>query len=289
MADPDELFENHINAHRDKLCSYTTVDTNLLVKLVQEGVITEYQKTSIITSSKLNNERADNLYTILAQNLEVLPIIVKVLKKTGDKQAVKILENFQNPGQSEPPGLGDSAKELLAPKKLEMAEKPGTSAAVVNYGDMKVEKQQNVYYGHPPTKPTDIPEAKPADQLYKPTTTPGASLAAKLKNVKGTIDRNTQYMGVPLREAYYTPLYEITNLTDKLVSMLQDLKILDAGSARTIMKTKGTDHDDCCRLIYDSLFKHGNVDHLIYLWEKTNNTALIERSLLWLGSKYPDQ
>ncbi|CAG7733782.1 unnamed protein product [Allacma fusca] len=113
--DPDELFEKYINDNIDKLTEYTTVDINLLAKLVQEDVIKDHQKTAINSFSRINKEKADELYKILKQKFDDLPKIVKVFTKTGDKQAVKILEKFRNqyaPSQVSNPGSSQQAQEI---------------------------------------------------------------------------------------------------------------------------------------------------------------------------------
>ncbi|CAG7669165.1 unnamed protein product, partial [Allacma fusca] len=88
---------------------------------------------------------------------------------------------------------------------------------------------------------------------YTPSTELGKLLATKLKNVVNDLDRRNQYKVIPLKEVfdgYLTDLYASTNIPEDLVTLLKDIRVLDDGSARKIMVTKGTEHFECCDLIY---------------------------------------
>ncbi|CAG7784916.1 unnamed protein product [Allacma fusca] len=127
--------------------------------------------------------------------------------------------------------------------------------------------------------------------VFKPTTSHGKDLANQLKGVVKFIDRKNNYRGIPLQEAFtghLSDLCENTILTDNLITLLQDMSIVDDATARRI-RTKATEHADCFRQLYESLFKNGNVDYLVYMWEKTTNNGLIRSSQIWVGQSYPIQ
>ncbi|CAG7724603.1 unnamed protein product [Allacma fusca] len=94
----------------------------------------------------------------------------------------------------------------------------------------------------------EIDQTDALQDMRLPTTREGKSFSTWLKGLVNLIDEQNSNVGIPLKDAFkecHTALYQATNITDKLSTLLQDMNIIDEAAAKIMVNCHLHSFENC--------------------------------------------